>query len=300
MGSKTELFVRKQSGGMFTVVNESMTTGDIFWVDDSGTDSVSRGANPTAPLKTIDYAIGRCTAGKGDIIYVMPGHAETVTSAITMDIEGVSIIGLGEGNRRPVITPNGAIDAITMTAAGCKVENIRLAAPGTDAQTADINIAAAGCVVRNTHHIGSTTAKNKVDIITITADGDYALLDGVEITNATVDVEIGIELEGAANGVVVQNCVVQGAFSTAAIGDSGTATLVTVKDSIFKNDKAATAVLKFDTGNSTGVCQNLAVSGRHTTIASNIACGTGMDFFQVFTTEEAAKNGAIIPAADAE
>ena len=31
--AKTELFVRKTSGGVFTVVNESVTTGNIYFVD---------------------------------------------------------------------------------------------------------------------------------------------------------------------------------------------------------------------------------------------------------------------------
>jgi hypothetical protein len=41
-------------------------------------------------------------------------------------------------------------------------------------------------------------------------------------------------------------------------------------------------------------------SGRHTTIASNIVPGTGMDFFENYVVEEAALNGIIIPVADAD
>ena len=33
------------------------------------------------PFSTVDYATGRCTASRGDIIMVMPGHAESIASA---------------------------------------------------------------------------------------------------------------------------------------------------------------------------------------------------------------------------
>ena len=81
--------------------------------------------------------------------------------------------------------------------------------------------------------------------------------------------------------------------------DEAIATLVTVHNSLLKNIKAATAVVSF-ASNSTGVMSFCHVSGRHTTIASNIATGTGIDFFEVYATEEAAKNGMLLPAVDAE
>jgi hypothetical protein len=41
-------------------------------------------------------------------------------------------------------------------------------------------------------------------------------------------------------------------------------------------------------------------SGRHTTIASNIVAGSGMDFFENYVVEEAALNGLYVPAQDAD
>jgi len=50
-----------------------------------------------SPLPTLDYAIGKCTAGRGDTIYVCPGHAETLAtaSAVTFDVDGVEVVVLG-------------------------------------------------------------------------------------------------------------------------------------------------------------------------------------------------------------
>lgn len=123
--AKTELFARYQAGGAFVFTDESRTTGEIFFVHSTGTDSVGGGKNPDAPLATLDFAIGLCTANKGDRIYVMPGHAET-TSAIALDVAGVEIIGLGTGRLRPALTATtAATDLLNVTAANCSIKNVR-------------------------------------------------------------------------------------------------------------------------------------------------------------------------------
>lgn len=250
-------------------------------------------------FSSIATALAACTASRGDRVYLMPGYTETVTTALTMSKIGVSLIGLG-GRNRPVITPNGAIDCIDVTAAGCTIENIAFAAPETDDQTSDINVAAAKCTIRNTYHIGSQTSKNKTDIITVTASGHDLLVEGVHAYNTVVDCVSFLSLEGACDRPVIRNCNVQGTFSTAVLMDEATATLALIENNLFKNTKAATAVVTFTTGNTTGAMRFCHISGRHTTIASNVVAGTGMDFFENRVTEEAALNGMIMPAADSD
>lgn len=300
MATKNAFFSRKIPGGVYLFEDQSLTTGSRFFVDDSGS-ATNGGLTPDDPINTIDAAIGKCTAGAGDVIYVMPGHAESVATSITCDVAGVSIIGLGAGNLRPTITTTAATDCITITANDVRIENLIFAAPGIDAVTADINIAAARCVVRNTVHHGSTTEKNKVDIITITAAGHDALLDGVRIYNDTVEVVGGIVLEGAAKRVVIRDCVVQDSvgFTNGALTDEATALQLTVEDCVFSNAKADTVCVEFS-NNTTGVMRNCFINGRHTTIQSNLTPGTGMAFYETYGVEEAAKNGLLMPAVDAE
>ena len=109
--------------------------GEVFWVNNSSV--LAKGGiggsngNPGTyqkPFSTIDYAIGRCTAGRGDTIMVMPGHAETLTAAaaITLDVNGVAIVGLGSGNLRPTLTYTTANTAsVSWTADQCTMKNIR-------------------------------------------------------------------------------------------------------------------------------------------------------------------------------
>src|SRR4051812_22097042 len=62
--------------------------GKVFWVYNGsalqvGQKNGSDGNRGTydAPFATILGALAQCTAGRGDIIFVKPGHAETISTA---------------------------------------------------------------------------------------------------------------------------------------------------------------------------------------------------------------------------
>jgi hypothetical protein len=277
-------------------------SGKVFWVDDalSGGSNGNKGTFDR-PWATIDYAIGRCTAGRGDIIMVKAGYAETVTAQIDLDVAGVAIVGNGWGWSIPQVTGNGAIDVIDVSAANCLIANIGFPAPETDAQTADINVDAAGFTMLNTQHVGSQTAKNKVDLVTLTANADNCLINGLKANNDVVECVGGIKFEGACDNVEVGNVSILDTvgFTNGSIYDAATATNIRCHHSTFSNAKADTVVMEWG-NNSTGVCEYNFINGRHTTIQSNVTPGTGMAFNQNLGVEEAAKNGILIPVADAD
>jgi len=104
--------------------------GRIMYVDNSvtaATDSPSFGVRPSEPFETIDYAIGQCVAGRGDRIIVGPNHAENVSGAsgITLAVEGVTIVGTGQGTNRPTLTFTATASTFLISAANCRVSNIR-------------------------------------------------------------------------------------------------------------------------------------------------------------------------------
>src|SRR3970040_704418 len=123
--ARTPLFSRLQPGGVFMITDPGYTPGDTFFVHGgTGTDGAGYGQNPDAPVATIDYAIGLCTANKGDVIYVLPGHAETINTAgaIEADKAGISIIGLGNGEDRPGITVGSTLDTATVLVSAADVK----------------------------------------------------------------------------------------------------------------------------------------------------------------------------------
>lgn len=142
-----------------------MTTGGVYFVDSGATNATTGNVgSKTSPMSTIESAIDLCTANNGDVIFVMPGHAQTVTTALALDVAGVRIVGLGWGRSIPAITPSGAIDCVTVTAANCWLENVRIIGQSADS-TASINIAAddftcVNCVIEQgaTPVIGVTVA----------------------------------------------------------------------------------------------------------------------------------------------
>jgi hypothetical protein len=109
--------------------------GQVYWVSNAtptlpGQVGGSNG-NPgtfNAPFGTLEYAITSCTANRGDIIFIKPGHAETISSAtaLSFDIAGVAIVGLGAGTKRPTFTlDTAATTTIAVSADNISVLNCR-------------------------------------------------------------------------------------------------------------------------------------------------------------------------------
>lgn len=117
--------------------------GNIFWVNSVTGSDGNRGTRQR-PFATIDYAIGRCTANNGDIVFVMPGHTEAVTStSIACDVAGVTFIGLGRGANKPTLTFGATSSRINVTAANCTWQNFRWQAGIGDVVTAVLHATAA-------------------------------------------------------------------------------------------------------------------------------------------------------------
>lgn len=96
MAARTPLFSRKQSGGVFTVVNERDITGSIFWVDGTNGSATNPGDNPDKPLNTLQAAIDLCTANKGDLI-IAKRAGLTVTSTVNFNVAGITVAAQGWG-----------------------------------------------------------------------------------------------------------------------------------------------------------------------------------------------------------
>lgn len=105
------------------------TTGRIIYVSSTqaGSANDNVGDNPLRPKATWAGSIARGVANRGDQIWLMPGHRETVRTAggITMNVEGIDVIGMGIGDTRPVITFESATTAsVLLSANSCSVYNV--------------------------------------------------------------------------------------------------------------------------------------------------------------------------------
>ena len=166
------------------------TTGSIFFVDSGNAargDTPDKGSAPDTPFSTIDFAVGRTTANNGDIIFVMPGHAENISAAtsLVMDVAGVRIIGMGWGRSRPILTYTATGGTIEMDAANCTLENIVFLA-GISAITVGINVDAADCSIVNCEFDFSTTLFDFITAIDIDAVDRGAVINCRFIAENTV------------------------------------------------------------------------------------------------------------------
>ena len=166
-----------------------MTTGNVFFVDSgstTGADSTAHGKSPDRPFLTLDFAIGQCTANNGDTIFVMPGHAESVSAAagIVFDVAGITVIGIGHGAARPTFTFDTANTAdIDVTAANVTIRNCLFVANFlTIAQCIDLDATdfwLDQCEFRDT-----SASLNFVDVIIV--DDTANACDGLKITGCIV------------------------------------------------------------------------------------------------------------------
>jgi hypothetical protein len=195
-------------------ISELRTFGNVYIVDSGNSlaNNNNSGTEADKPLATIAGAISKCTSGQGDIIYVLPGHTETVTTAITVNKTGVSIVGIGTGELRPTITVSGAIDGFDITAAYVTIKNIVVTTTGSTAGVL-INVGAADAQIRNVKFIQAAAA---LYAITIPAAGDYCIIEDNDFQVTANGPTAGIGIESAtAIGIQVKNNL----FHTASVAN---------------------------------------------------------------------------------
>lgn len=133
--------------------NNLNTTGRIFIV--SGSTEVNANEiramygdgypdGTPAVFTTLTLALAKCVADRGDVIFIAPGHTETIVAAagVNVSVAGVSIVGLGRGVDRPTFTHTTSVAAsFDVTAANVTIQNVIFVC-GIDAQTAMTNVSA--------------------------------------------------------------------------------------------------------------------------------------------------------------
>lgn len=216
MPNKSPLFSRKQAGGVFVFTDETQGTGSIIFVH-SGTGSNSNdGSNPDAPVATIDYAIGLCTANKGDRIYVMEGHAESVAAAggIALDVAGVSIIGLGNGENRPVVTfITSTAATITVSGANCLIKNI-VFKNDIDSQVVVMPITGAGSGIDGCEFLEGTS---KQYVIGVDLAEDRTFVRRCYFKSVTAGADSAIKVSAAKDRICIEDNEVFGDFADACV-----------------------------------------------------------------------------------
>lgn len=104
-------------------------------------------------VATIDAGLKRCRSGQNDIVFVLPGHVESVSTANFWPslVAGAQIIGLGSGGatNAPTLTWTATTSSILLNVANVTVAGLTMVWTGIDAVVAPLTVTGAGCTVVN-------------------------------------------------------------------------------------------------------------------------------------------------------
>ena len=298
------------SFGMPVLGGGYMTTGDVFFVHNGTGSAGYAGTDPDHPLNSIDNAIGKCTASKGDVIFVMPGHAETISGAggITCDVAGVSIIGLGEGNLRPTLTWSATASSILITAANVTLRNL-ITTISEDEVVSMFSCSAAGCTLDAIDFVeygakGATGQALQFLLTTAAADNLTMMNCRHKQDTAGNTAQIWIQLVGTDNSRILNNSIYMTVkAATTSICISGSTAVVGCEISgnkIAWLGATVTTPINLVT-TSTGIISDNRVAGGAAVIADAAITGDKCQMFENYVTNKdgSASSAILDPTAGA-
>lgn len=197
----------------------------VFYCDDGGSDS-NDGLTWATAVATIGTAIDLCVADNGDTIYVGANHAQTITGAGTttefdVDCNGISIIGMGNGNDRPTFTMDSdtANANCYVTGVDCKLENLRFICAETSLENL-IDVNAAGLQIINCEFLDDGTDEPLNCITCDTTDdtgGSRLVIRDCRFDMGTGDCDYGIYINKDIHDIVIENNIFRGEYDAGCI-----------------------------------------------------------------------------------
>lgn len=241
--------------------------GKVFWVNGSTAlapggvgGSNSNDGTYQRPFATIDYAVGQCTANRGDIIMVMPGHSESITSATSLvfDVAGVAVIGLGTGSLRPDLNFSNTAGSVEIDAADVTLYNLTFTAD-VSAVVVGVNVDANGCTIDNCEFNFNATGDDFLTMVDVDTVSDFTFTNNVVIAEDNVaGAAEAIRLDTATQANISNNTF-QGEWSDGAIiGEGAASPQITIADNyIYNCDTAGGEVIDLNVA-----CTGLIVNNR--------------------------------------
>jgi len=212
---------------------------------------------------TVAAAIDAATADRGDVIYVMPGHSEIISSAtsVVFDKAGVSVIGYGAGDKRPEFNFSNTAGSLEFDAANTRLSNFILRAD-VSAVVVGVNVDADNVQIDNCLFTFNATGDDFITMIDVDGVSGFTLRDSeLRAEEGAAGCAEAIRLD-TANNCVIDGNHITGDFTDGAIIGEGAAgiNLRITNNTIYNADTTAGFVVDL----------NVAFTG----LLANNACGT--------------------------
>ncbi len=184
-GIKAPLFSRS-SGGIYAIEATETTTGNVWFVGSTQTgasDTATYGRTPDGPFATLDFAFssGSVVASQGDIVFVMPGHAESLAvtgELFDLDIAGVKVVGLGVGDNRPTFTMTHTTASCVIGQPNCSISGLRFVSNVADhVALLDVETAAVGTTIKNCYFTDTSSSADSLIMLSVETNADRMLIE---------------------------------------------------------------------------------------------------------------------------
>ena len=241
---------------------QNLGTGEVFYVDSGEGSSSYTGTARDAAKATLNQAVALCENNRGDVIYVLQNHAETMAGVdgVDLDIAGITVIGLGNGDDAPEFLFDTNTDEFVIGAANITIYNLRFRA-GVTAITMGISIEDAGdffTMINCVFPKPTTNSWEFNDAIDVASGVTYLSIIGCNYQNDDAGAAPNhfIDLGNAALvGITIVDNVIFGDFAVSAIWSNDTDTEVYIVNNTITNMTSGEHCIEFDTNSSsTGIC----------------------------------------------
>jgi len=288
------------SFGMPVLPGFPPTTGSVFFVHSGSGNTSYDGKTPSTPKATIAQAIALCTASKGDVIIVMPGHAETISgaSSCVVNVAGVAIIGLGRGSLRPTLTFSATASIVSVTAANVLLQNLVLVGD-IDNIVTGISLAATadGATLQSIEMKDGAANKEFLIGVAIAAACTDVVIDDFRFHGLAGGATGCIEAAGAADRLRLTNSYIRGQFSSQMVDLSAAAsTDLLIRGNTFINIETGAGLGVACHNSSTGFVADNRIANLKDTVVG--LSGTGMAYAENYCSNALGASGIILPAVD--
>lgn len=200
--------------------------------------------NSSLLVSTLAAGLARCRAGKGDVVYVLPGHTETVsaTTGLANLVTGTQIIGCAPfgSSLMPTFTFAGTTNTSvwSFNKADVSVSGLRINGNGADSIDTPLIVTGAGNSFKNNIFLtGSDTALDTDVMLTVSTGADFCNISGNYFYSTGTAVNTNAVLVSAAvdSLQMLDNVAMVPATSTNGIFAIGAAAVVVTNMNIGRN-----------------------------------------------------------------
>lgn len=282
--------------------------GQVFYVDSGGIRDEYTADIASMLFTTLAGALNACRANRGDTIICMPQHTENVGTTTPTFVNGVKIVGVGNGAERPTFSWTATGSVWTIAANNVWIENLVLDTGQANGVTKAIAVTGTDAMIFGCEIITTTDATHKATIaLELGTGASRARVWNCKFRGAagTSSTDV-LKVAGTGDQIEIVGCRFACA-STAGNGNihiTGAATNILIADCICNQTVASgTAAIAIDDVASTGFIVNCdAAVLNNGTVANQgiVFAGVGTTTIRTsrtYATDEPGKNSAIAPGA---